>query len=584
MDLSGIVRFVVRWRWRSAAWAIAAVGLASAPARAQSPLPGAFELRMLQTSTSPRSLIVTDLPTITGHLTFSASLFASFAGGTLFEALPPGVAAVRVTDALRAEAQLSLGLFERFELGLAMPVVLQSAPEALDGGRVLRPDNPRRDLSPGDLRVTAKVPLLRGATGLALRVAVSLPTGDDRRFAGSPSWTLTPAVVVGRTAGRWTFAGQLGMTLRERNALAAVEVNDEVLLTAGVGYAVHPRVDLLLDSALRVTVNPSSGRDPQAPFGAWIGAAWRPAAWLALSATAGAGITADVGTARQEVMLGARFTAQRANPCTHGPEDYDGFEDRDFCADPDNDRDGIPDVRDRCPNDAEDRDGVLDDDGCADPDNDGDGVLDDADRCPLEPEDQDRFQNEDGCPEPDNDRDEVLDVRDACPDEPEDRDGYQDEDGCPEPGPEAVVVTRTDSRLLINQRIFFDFDSDTIRNVSFPVLDEVANTIRRNPDILRMRVEGYTDDRGTPEYNLDLSYRRARSVVDYLVARGVDRARLDFAGYGREHSVADNGTPDGQSLNRRVEFTIIGQSTAAPVAAPPEAPAPRAPRRGRHRR
>ena len=558
---------------------LAALGLAGAPASAQDPRPGAFDLRLLQPSASPRSLIVTDLPTVAGHLTVTASLYASFAAGTLFEAHPVGVAPVRVTDAVRAEAMVSLGLFEAFELGLAMPVVQQSSPDVFAGGRALRSDVAERSLSQGDLRAMVKVPLLRGATGLAVRVMVSLPTGDDRRFAGSPSWSLTPTVIAGRTAGRWTLAGQLGFTMRERNAIGDVEVNDDVLLTAGAGYAVHPRVDLVLDAALRVTVDPSSGRSPQAPLGAWFGAVWRPAAWLSLSGTVGAGFTSDVATALPEVMLGARFVAARANPCAHGPEDYDGFEDRDFCADPDNDGDGIVDASDRCPNDPEDRDGVLDDDGCADPDNDGDGVLDDADRCPLEPEDQDRYQNEDGCPEPDNDRDEVLDVRDACPDEPEDRDGYQDEDGCPEPGPDAVVVTRTDSRLLINQRIFFDFDSDTIRNVSFPVLDEVANTIRRNPDILRMRVEGYTDDRGTPEYNLDLSYRRARSVVEYLVDRGVERSRLEFAGYGREHGVADNDTPEGQSLNRRVEFTILGQAAAPAPAAAPVVSRPR-----RHRR
>ncbi len=567
MDLSGILPIVVRSSRRAGPFLLAALLLFGLPASAQDPLPGAFDLRLLQTSPSPRSLIVTDLPTISGHLTFTGSLFVGFAGGTLFEAHPSGVAPVRVTDAVRAEAQLSLGLFEFFELGLAMPVVHQSAPEVVQAGRALRSDAAQRSLSPGDLRVTVKVPLLRGATGLALRMILSLPTGDDRRFAGSSSWTLTPTVIVGRVTGRWTFAGQLGMTLRERNAIGDVEVNDEIVLTAGLGYAVYPRVDLLLDSALRVTIDPSGGRIHQAPFGAWVGAAWRPAGWLTLSATAGAGFTSDVATALPEVMLGARLAASQANPCTHGPEDYDGFQDGDFCADPDNDTDGVLDGNDRCPNDSEDLDGVLDDDGCADPDNDGDGVLDDVDRCPNEPEDQDRFQNEDGCPEPDNDRDEVTDVRDACPDEPEDRDGYQDDDGCPEPGPDAVVVTRTDSRLLINQHIFFDFDSDTIRNVSFPILDEVANTIRRNADILRMRVEGHTDDRGTPEYNLDLSYRRARSVVEYLVTRGVERGRLDFAGYGREHRIADNDTPDGQSLNRRVEFTIVGQSATASAAA-----------------
>jgi outer membrane protein OmpA-like peptidoglycan-associated protein len=560
---------------------VAALGLLGAPASAQDPPPGAFDLRLLQPSASPRSLIVTELPTIAGHLTFTGSVFAGFAGGTLFSAHPVGVAPVTVADAARAEAQLSLGLFEFFELGLAMPAVQQSVPDDAQGGRVLRSDVAVRRLAPGDLRATVKVPIVRGATGVALRLAASLPTGDARRFAGSPSWTLTPAIIVGRAAGRWTFAGQLGFAFQERSALAEVEVNDELRASAGLGYAVHPRLDLLLDAAVRVTVDPSTGRPAQAPFGAWLGAAWRPARWVALSATVGGGFTSGVATALPEVMLGARFTAERADPCAHGPEDYDGFEDRDFCADPDNDRDGVPDVSDRCPNDPEDRDGVLDDDGCADPDNDGDGVLDDADRCPLEPEDQDRFQNEDGCPEPDNDRDEIADVRDACPDEPEDRDSYQDEDGCPEPGPDAVVVTRTDSRLLINQRIFFDFDSDTIRGVSLPILDEVANTIRRNPDILRMRVEGYTDDRGTPDYNLDLSYRRARSVVEYLVTRGVERGRLDFAGYGRDHAVADNASPEGQSLNRRVEFTIVGQAAAAPAPTPEPAPS-RRPRR-RHR-
>ena len=563
---------------RSASAAFAACLTFAAAARAQNPYPGAFDPRLLVTSPSAQSLIVTDLPAVSGHLTFTGSIFAGFAAGTLFTANPPGLAPVRVSDAFRSEAQVSLGLFEFIELGLAMPLVDQVTPQVFNNGRALRSDVYERALSPGDLRVMAKVPVLRGTTALAVRLGASFPTGDTERFAGSASWTLSPAVIVGRRFGRWNVAGQLGMTLRERNALANVEANDDVTLSGGASYAVHPRVDLVLDAMLRVGVDPSGGRSPEVPLGVWAGAAWRPAPWVSLHATVGAAFASHIATALPEVMAGARFVAQRANPCRFGPEDLDGFEDGDFCADPDNDQDGIPDERDRCPNDAEDRDGVLDDDGCPDPDNDGDGVLDDADRCPNEPEDQDRFQNEDGCPEPDNDRDEIPDVRDACPDEPEDRDGYQDEDGCPEPGPDAVVVTRTDSRLLINQRIFFDFDSDTIRNVSFPILDEVGNALRRNPDILRLRVEGYTDNRGTPEYNLDLSYRRARAVVEYLATRGVERGRLEFAGYGREHPVADNASPEGQSLNRRVEFTIVGQSGAP--SAPAVTPSPSGGTRG----
>jgi outer membrane protein OmpA-like peptidoglycan-associated protein len=280
---------------------------------------------------------------------------------------------------------------------------------------------------------------------------------------------------------------------------------------------------------------------------------------LALQVGGGRGLSSGYGTPEFRVYAGARFTATRET-CTGGPEDYDGFQDGDYCADTDNDGDGIPDAADRCPNDVEDRDGVLDTDGCADPDNDADGVLDDNDRCPIEPEDHDGYDDQDGCPEGDNDRDGVADARDDCPMEPEDLDSFQDDDGCPEPGPEAVVVTRTESRLLLSQRIFFDYDSDRIRSVSLPILNEVALTLRRNPDITRMRVEGYTDGQGDPQYNLDLSYRRARAVVEYLVSQGVPREHLEYQGYGSTRPVADDSTPEGQALNRRVEFTILRQA------------------------
>jgi outer membrane protein OmpA-like peptidoglycan-associated protein len=284
---------------------------------------------------------------------------------------------------------------------------------------------------------------------------------------------------------------------------------------------------------------------------------------------AGRGLTAGYGTPEFRVYAGVRLTLVQTR-CTTGPEDYDGFQDGDYCNDPDNDQDGIPDVRDRCPNDPEDRDGFLDDDGCPDPDNDADGVLDADDRCPMDPEDHDGFEDGDGCPEGDNDHDGVPDAVDQCPMEPEDLDGYQDDDGCPEPGPEAVVVTRTESHLLLSQRVFFDYDSDTIRSVSLPILNEVARALRANPDITRIRVEGYTDGQGDPQYNLDLSYRRARAVVEYLTTQGIPREHLEFQGYGSSHPVADDHTPEGQALNRRVEFTILrqgGQTAPTPNGA-----------------
>ena len=72
-----------------------------------------------------------------------------------------------------------------------------------------------------------------------------------------------------------------------------------------------------------------------------------------------------------------------------------------------------------------------------------------------------------------------------------------------------------------------------------------------------IRVEGHTDSDGGETYNLDLSQSRAEAVVDHLVTRGIDRARLDPAGFGKRRPVADNDSEEGKSRNRRVEFLIV---------------------------
>jgi len=244
--------------------------------------------------------------------------------------------------------------------------------------------------------------------------------------------------------GRWTVAADVGARLVRRNVVSELEVNDAVTFGAAAAFTVTPRVQAVLEGRLRAGVGASEGRATQNPMELLLGGRFTLGRGLTTVVAVGRGLTDAYGTPDLRGVIGLRWASTRARPCTTGPEDHDGFEDGDFCGDPDNDGDGVPDARDRCPNDAEDRDGFEDDDGCPDSDNDGDGVPDRDDRCPLDPEDHDRYQNDDGCPEPDNDRDGVDDVRDSCPDEPEDRDGYQDDDGCPEPGPDAVVVTRTD--------------------------------------------------------------------------------------------------------------------------------------------
>ena len=243
--------------------------------------------------------------------------------------------------------------------------------------------------------------------------------------------------------------------------------------------------------------------------------------------------------------------------CPNDPEDFDGVDDEDGCPDllKDRDGDGIGDEVDQCPDNPEDKDGFEDTDGCPDPDNDKDGILDAADKCPLQPEDMDGFEDTDGCPDPDNDQDRIPDVTDQCPNQPEDYDGDADEDGCPDIYKTIVV---RDDRIELKQTVHFATGKDRILPKSFPLLNEVALALRDLPTI-KVRIEGHTDSRGSGRYNQDLSTRRAASVRRYLIARGIEPARMQSEGYGEDRPIEDNRTADGRAANRRVEFVITSR-------------------------
>lgn len=140
----------------------------------------------------------------------------------------------------------------------------------------------------------------------------------------------------------------------------------------------------------------------------------------------------------------------------------------------------------------------------------------------------------------------------------------------PEPEPEPVAappppppppkvepkVEVTREKIAISDKIYFEFDSDKINPVSFPLLDKVAEVIIKNPRLKQIRVEGHTDNVGSDEYNLDLSSRRSRSVMNYLIAKSVQGSRLTYKGFGFRKPKTSNATPRGRAINRRVEFII----------------------------
>ena len=107
--------------------------------------------------------------------------------------------------------------------------------------------------------------------------------------------------------------------------------------------------------------------------------------------------------------------------------------------------------------------------------------------------------------------------------------------------------------------IYFDFDKSTIKPESRPALEDAAKMLNENPTI-NVEIQGHTDSKGSDEYNLSLSDRRAASVVAYLTQNlGIDRSRLTSRGYGESQPIATNDTDAGRALNRRVEFMVLGE-------------------------
>jgi outer membrane protein OmpA-like peptidoglycan-associated protein len=94
-------------------------------------------------------------------------------------------------------------------------------------------------------------------------------------------------------------------------------------------------------------------------------------------------------------------------------------------------------------------------------------------------------------------------------------------------------------------------------------LNEVADALIKEDPTSKIVVEGHTDSQGGVPYNQDLSQRRAQSVRDYLVSRGIASDRVTSQGFGSSRSIADNGSAEGRANNRRVEI-VVQPSTPAP--------------------
>tara|TARA_B100000809_G_scaffold43630_1_gene37845 strand:+ start:10137 stop:13775 length:3639 start_codon:yes stop_codon:yes gene_type:complete len=177
-------------------------------------------------------------------------------------------------------------------------------------------------------------------------------------------------------------------------------------------------------------------------------------------------------------------------------------------------------------------------------DTDKDGVPDYLDKCPLLIGVGSNY----GCPE-DKDGDGVFDYDDACPDVA----GSEDSLGCPKGQTPDDITNRI---FLLSKSIYFKSGSDQIKGDSYTILNEIANIMLQYPNT-QFNIDGHTDNTASASFNLQLSEKRAASVLNYLSEIGVREERLYAKGYGIEKPKHSNNTAEGRERNRRVEINYI---------------------------
>jgi outer membrane protein OmpA-like peptidoglycan-associated protein len=495
----------------------AAAVLAALPARAEDPTRRGFDPDPARLALSLDGGFAVETAGAAPARTYGLAAILDLSAGLL--SLELGGERARLLEhrlSLHLLGAYSLG---RVELGVEVPLALwqDSDFSLLTRQGVTGPlVAPIAKTALGDVRLGAKVPILRQESfplGLAAMLDLRLPTGNGDAFY-SDGLALVPSAIATRTFGRVRLDAQAGYQIRRTGQYAQLVVHDGWTWGAGANVDLPPVWRLQRWRAIAEVMGgwprgyDLTGERYRAPLSARGGVRWF--AWRDLSVEAGGGAglgKPGYGREAWRVFAGVRWVPQ-PRPATAAapvPEDDDW------------DKDGVPNAKDECPREP----GPAETDGC--PDRDGDGIPDKDDKCPDQP-------------------------------------GPVQNDGCPLGENEPLVEIETE-RLSLKDAIHFDTAKDTIKSESFKILGQIAEILKQHPELKRVRVEGHTDNVGSAAYNKDLSQRRARSVVRYLVEKGgVARDRLEAAGYGFDRPVATNSTVVGRARNRRVEFAILGES------------------------
>lgn len=475
-----------------------------------------FNVQLFRPSGAPQDLVVVTQSRPLSHLSVAGGPYFSYSLNPL-TLVPEGGDLGKISlvgNRLQLDAMASVGLFDWAEVGVDMPLILAQGGQNLE---VIGTEGSVESFVLGDLRFTGKlaVPGLRRPAegkgfGAALTLNVSLPTGEQDAFAGDGELTWAPGLVLDYRFGNGILlALNGGFWKRPDYVFNGVSVGDmmpfgvgtEVPIVRGSGITAVG----LVHGAVSLEKLPNEPR--QVPAELLIGLRWYSSTGLTFTFGGGAGCGCSLASPTLSFFTSIIWIPAK----TREWEALERFKDPPEPTPPpvDPDADSVIGEGDLCPNVA----GPVGNSGCPDTDQDGDSVADRLDRCPDQPA------------------------------------GSRGRDGCP-------LARRKGNKIVILEEVNFATDQDVILSESFPILEEVARVMNENPEADRILVEGHTDSRASDAYNLELSRRRAASVMRFLIESGVAAERLCSQGFGRSRPLADNATEEGMALNRRVEFTF----------------------------
>lgn len=517
------------------------------------------------------------------HLEWSAIAFFDYAHNPLILSDEDGnQLEALVSDQATMHLMVSLGLFDRLDVGVDLPLSVWQDGTSVPGGDI-RPGDGAFGI--GDVRFVPKVQLystrkhpLDNGVAIALLADVYAPTGDASQLQGG-DFRIGPRLAVDMLVSGTRLAANIGYQYRDEQKIQNLSVRDTLSWNLGAEIPINEMFRVTTEAFGRITPGADSFKSYNSPTELLLGGKYQKGR---VFATLGGGLGLVDGYGTPDFRLFAGVGMAPPHP-TREPEPVVIAPPPEPEPEPECTAENVASA---CPDVSapECIDGALRthhatctaEGTCAYESSDapcGDGTYcgqNDAGEaaCLAEP---DCTEHEEctQIPAPtcvDNVLTQYIGrcLEETCQYDPSETtcpERYECglSNGIPDCVPVVDQVKVTDEKIEIMDMVYFAVNSDEIKERSYDLLRQVAQTLKNNTQIELVRIEGHTDSSGSKSHNQDLSERRAKSVRTFLMNQGIDGDRLTSQGYGPDRPIETNNTAEGRAANRRVEFHIVRQ-------------------------